>query len=170
MKKLSLLVLLFVPMLASAEDMPLRKPGLWEIRTAGPATVAGNNIRQCIDEKTDKEMLSSVGGVAGKMGGKCAQATIRKEGADYVHQADCQFPNHHIVTKTIFSGDFSSNYTSTNITHFDPPMMGHSDEKRVSNAKWIGPCEAGQQPGDMIFGNGMKMNMFALKKTFGGQK
>jgi hypothetical protein len=31
-------------------------------------------------------------------------------------------------------------------------------------AKWLGPCAAGQRPGDMIMPNGMKMNILDLQK------
>jgi hypothetical protein len=31
-------------------------------------------------------------------------------------------------------------------------------------ATWLGPCEKGQRPGDMIMGNGMTMNILDLQK------
>ena len=30
-------------------------------------------------------------------------------------------------------------------------------------AKWLGPCKAGQEPGDIIMSNGMKMNVLKLR-------
>jgi hypothetical protein len=32
------------------------------------------------------------------------------------------------------------------------------------SAKWLGPCAAGQRPGDMIMPNGMKINIPDLQK------
>ena len=32
-------------------------------------------------------------------------------------------------------------------------------------ARWTGPCTAGQKPGDIIMGNGMKMNVRDLQKV-----
>ena len=32
-------------------------------------------------------------------------------------------------------------------------------------AKWLGACEAGQKPGDVMMSNGMKMNVLDLPKT-----
>jgi hypothetical protein len=35
-------------------------------------------------------------------------------------------------------------------------------------ATWLGPCAAGQRPGDVIMGNGMTMNVLDLPKMGGG--
>jgi hypothetical protein len=29
----------------------------------------------------------------------------------------------------------------------------------IIDAKWLGPCAADQKPGDMVFGNGTKVNI-----------
>ena len=34
-------------------------------------------------------------------------------------------------------------------------------------AKWLGPCAAGQKPGDVMMGNGMKMNVLDIQKMGG---
>lgn len=34
-------------------------------------------------------------------------------------------------------------------------------------AKWLGPCVAGQKPGDVMMGNGMKMNVLDIQKMGG---
>ena len=31
-------------------------------------------------------------------------------------------------------------------------------------ATWVGPCAAGQRPGDMIMGNGMTVNILDMKR------
>jgi hypothetical protein len=36
-------------------------------------------------------------------------------------------------------------------------------------AKWLGPCAADQKPGDMIMGNGMKMNILEMQKRIPSQ-
>jgi len=32
-------------------------------------------------------------------------------------------------------------------------------------AKWLGPCAAGDKPGDVIMSNGVKMNVIDLQKA-----
>jgi hypothetical protein len=34
-------------------------------------------------------------------------------------------------------------------------------------AKWLGPCAAGQKPGDVMMCNGMKMNVLEQQKAGG---
>lgn len=34
-------------------------------------------------------------------------------------------------------------------------------------AKWLGPCAAGQKPGDVMMGNGMKVNVLEIQKMGG---
>ena len=46
-------------------------------------------------------------------------------------------------------------------------MMGMSEMKSKLSARWVGPCEADQKPGDIIMPNGMKMNMKTMG-MFGG--
>ena len=35
------------------------------------------------------------------------------------------------------------------------------------DAKWLGPCEAGQKPGDMMMANGMTINVLDMQKMIG---
>jgi hypothetical protein len=47
-------------------------------------------------------------------------------------------------------------------------MMGRKEGTAIVEAKWVGPCKAGQKPGDMMMPNGMKMNV--LEMTGGARK
>jgi hypothetical protein len=67
------------------------------------------------------------------------------------------------VTK--FTGD-SSYHTDIN-SKFSPPMMGRSDSVMTQDAKWVGACPADLIPGDVVMGNGMKVN---IKQMMGNQK
>jgi hypothetical protein len=40
---------------------------------------------------------------------------------------------------------------------YSPPIMGMSSSRIAMDAKWLGPCKAGQKPGDM-FMNGVKID------------
>lgn len=41
---------------------------------------------------------------------------------------------------------------------YSPPLGGRSEANTLIETKWVGPCKPGQKPGDMVMGNGMKMN------------
>ena len=38
-------------------------------------------------------------------------------------------------------------------------MAGNKQTSAMIEARWLGPCAADQKPGDMILGNGMKINI-----------
>ena len=46
-----------------------------------------------------------------------------------------------------------------------PPGLGPGGELHMAiAAKWVGPCAKGQRPGDIMMGNGMKMNVLDFEK------
>jgi hypothetical protein len=54
-------------------------------------------------------------------------------------------------------GTFDSAYTMT-VTSQSEAAPGSAITMRME-AKWLGPCAADQKPGDMIFANGVKVNI-----------
>ena len=50
---------------------------------------------------------------------------------------------------------------------YSPPMMGRSEGTAIIEAKWVGPCKAGQKPGDVVLPNGMKMNLLEMPAARG---
>ena len=72
----------------------------------------------------------------------------------------------------MFSGDFDRAYTIA--VHSRPAgreaqgSAPSGEPQMTMEAKWVGPCKAGQKPGDMMMSNGMKMNV--LEMTGGARK
>ena len=66
----------------------------------------------------------------------------------------------------VFTGSFDSSYTMT-MTNQPPPGLPVLPTVSVS-AKWLGPCTAGQKPGDMIMPNGKTINLLDLQKDMPG--
>jgi hypothetical protein len=131
---------------ALAEDMPIRKSGLWEIKT----TVTGMEgaappIRHCIDEKTDDMMRESVDDKESQ----CTDNSVRHEGERVMVHSVCKVGETTATTDAVFSGEFSSNYRGEIVATYDPPMMGMKESKSVIEAKWLGPCKPGMKPGDI---------------------
>ncbi len=151
---------LFVSIQAVADDLPSRKPGLWQIDMVG---TGGQSMKQCIDAATDKAMMEMGQDMAKKMGGGCSKNEILREGEKVIINAECTFAQTKMISKTEISGDFNSKYTTVTSTKYDPPFMGQSSNEMRMTATWLGACAADQQPGDMIMANGMKMNMNAMK-------
>ena len=70
-----------------------------------------------------------------------------------------------VTSHTAINGSFDSEYTM-NITSQKADAPG-GQSTIMMTAKWLGPCAADQQPGDMIMPNGMKMNILNLPKGRG---
>ncbi len=152
---------------AAAIDLPKRKSGLWEIVSSpegatkgGPGS--GTPIRMCVDEKTD-DLSRQMGESASKE--MCAKRDMRREGDRIVADAVCKFGETTATTHSVMTGKFDSSYEVDVRTKFQPAMMGMTESHTMIRARWVGPCAAGQRPGDVIMPNGMKMNMFDAEKA-----
>ena len=156
------IVLVAVVAPTAAQDLPKRKSGLWEIRTSSlgptkaPAAAQGATVQLCIDEKTDDAVTQQALGMAKQ---SCTKQDIRKTGNQVVVDSVCKFGDTTATTHSVFTGEFDSAYKVETRSTYDPPLMGMREGNALIEAKWLGVCKPDQRPGDMILGNGMKINM-----------
>src|SRR5712671_1250684 len=66
------------------------------------------------------------------------------------------------TSHAVITGSFDSAYTMT-VTSESDALPGGKMTMTIA-AKWLGPCTADQKPGDMIMGNGFKMNILEMQK------
>ena len=151
-----------VALAAAAQDLPKRKSGLWEIKTTSLGTgkaapgAEGASVQLCIDEKTDDAVTQQAIGMAKQ---NCSKQDIRRSGNQMVIDSVCKFGETTATTHSVFTGSFDSSYRVETRSTYDPPMMGMKEGNALIEAKWLGACKPDQRPGDMILGNGMKINM-----------
>jgi hypothetical protein len=168
---LALAVIVAAP--AAAQDLPTRKSGLWEMkmvfegRSTPPMT-----MRQCIDPGTDKAMQAQYGS-GGAAGATCSKKDFRNAGGTMTFDSVCKIGASTMTTHGVITGSFDSAYTmkinSTREGGPQVPGMAAGGESHMTiEAKHIGPCEAGQKPGDIMMGNGMKMNVLEMQKMGAG--
>jgi hypothetical protein len=156
---------------ARALDLPQRKAGLWELKMSFKGrNLPGQVMRQCIDAKTDKLMNGNFG--AGAMRQSCTQRKVVPSPGGFSVDSVCKFGGATTTSHAVIAGDFSRAYTVevTSTRHGGPPVpgMGSGGTTHMAiSAKWLGPCRAGQRPGDIMMGHGMKMNIFDLRKLGG---
>lgn len=139
---------------ASAETLPTRKPGLWESKTT---SADGNaTAKQCIDEKTDQLAQSAVGGL-----GTCSKNTLTKTSTGYTTESDCKIGPISATGKGTISGDFNSRIRieTTSVLTGIPNAKEPVTKSMVIEATWLGPCEKGQSPGDIIMPDGKVVRM-----------
>ncbi len=128
-----------------ADDaLPRRQPGLWEHRmqmsTTGNFTHA---MQVCTDDKLDD--LARQQGAS-----SCTKQSIRREGDRVLIDSVCQSGGSTVTTHGSFSGDFSTHFVGQTTTTFSPPLNGMSKTTMRMDARRLGPCKAGQKPGDMM--------------------
>lgn len=150
---------------AVAMDMPQRKAGLWELKMAIEGqTMPGQAMKQCTDAASDKIMNANFGGTAE---GACSKQDVVKTPTGMTVDSVCKFGEAVTTTHAVITGNFDSAYkVDVNSTRAGgPPMPGMpagGSTRMTIEAKWIGPCTAGQKPGDVIMSNGMTMNVLTM--------
>jgi hypothetical protein len=159
--RLSLLTLTFA-LPAAAQDLPPRKPGLWELtatQTIQSSTSPASVSKHCIDAVTDKAMQTFGGDL---IKAKCDRLDWRREGKDRVLYAGCLYGEQPFKVFAIATGNFDTNYRTTmTVTRIGRPEWSTMPPETVFNtsARWVGACLFGQKPGDMILANGQRMNI-----------
>jgi hypothetical protein len=146
---------------AASDEMPKRKPGLWEIKMMmGGRETPLRNIQQCTDAETDALMTTNFSGATGNA---CNKPRITRSAGGFTVDSTCKIGGVATSTRAVFAGDFDSSYTMT--VSGDGAAGGQS---LTMEAKWIGPCREGQKPGDIIMPGGIKLNVRSLASEAGG--
>ena len=143
---------------ASLDDIPNRKPGLWEIRImmAG-GQMPAQTIKQCTDATTDPEMRSSFSPMAKEM---CSQQNMQKTATGMTIDSTCNIGGVASTSHVEINGDFNSAYTmKVSSSHPDAPAGAPKTTDTTMEAKRLGACEANQRAGDIIMPGGIKMNI-----------
>ena len=141
---------------ALAAELPARKPGLWEIKMAN---VPGQTLQQCIDASTDQIMQSNVGP---NVQSTCTKHDVQRTANGITIDSTCTVAGKTATSHAVITGSLDSAYTMT-MTSESTAVPGGKSSVTMS-AKWLGPCAAGQRPGDMIMPNGMKINIPDMQK------
>jgi hypothetical protein len=148
---------------AAAVELPVRKPGLWEmkvVRVGSP--VPDMTMQHCTDETTDKTMNDTVSPMAKDM---CSRQDIQKTAAGYVSDSVCGVAGMSITSHVEITGDFNSGYTVKSTSHSERGAAGAPrDSTTTIEAKWLGACKPDQKAGDIMMPGGMKMNIKDMEK------
>ena len=166
MRRCAALPLLVLASPALAIDMPARKPGLWEMKISMEGrAMAMPTVQHCIDAATDKQMNTMGGGMTAE---QCSKKDVQRSGSTVTVDSICNIGGGVTATShAVVSGDFNSGYTVKVHSKREggqvrPGIPAETD--MTVEAKWLGACTADQKPGDMIMGNGMKMNINEMAK------
>jgi hypothetical protein len=168
---------------ALADDLPIRKAGLWEIkmvRTGSP--LPPMTMQQCTDETTDKAMNTMVSPLTKQV---CSKQELKKTATGYVSDSVCDISGMPAIAHAVpdlksastmkmishaeITGDFNSAYTMKTTSHSEGGPNGMPrDTTMAIEAKWLGACKPDQKPGDIVMpGGGFKINVKDADKLKG---
>lgn len=132
-----------------AADLPKRKSGLWEMKTqmsGMPAGMPGSQpVQMCVDQNSDNMMRDQARGKV-----DCPVMDVNRSGGKVTFHSVCKSEGTTVTTDGVMSGDFESGYRSEMTMNYSPAKNGMSTMKMSQEARWLGPCKAGQKPGDVI--------------------
>jgi Protein of unknown function (DUF3617) len=152
---------------AVAEDLPVRKAGLWEMKVVktGASSIPDVTMQHCTDETIDRDMTNSAAPVAKD---NCSKQDIHKTSTGYVGDSVCAFGGTSIAMHTEVVGDLNSAYTVLINSHSDKGPSGKPiDTTTKIEAKWLGACKPDQKPGDIVMPGGFKINVKGVDKLKG---
>ena len=158
--RLALIPALIGVTVATAAELPQRKPGLWEVKMS----IEGRDgtpqvIQQCIDAATDQMMLSSAGPFSPAV---CPKREVQTSENAMTIDSTCKIGGKTATAHAAITGSFDSAYTMT-VTAQGETLPG-GEMIMTIDAKRLGPCKADQKPGDMIMSNGRTINILEAQK------
>ena len=150
---------------ARAEDLPLRKPGLWEMKIVKEGSgLPDLTMQHCTDASTDKDMNNTVSPMAKQF---CSKQDVQKTATGYSVDAACSMAGGTMTSHSDVTGDFNSAYTVTTVSHTNVGPTNLRDLTTKIEAKWLGDCKPGQKAGDIVMPGGFKLNVKDAEKLKG---
>ena len=147
---------------ARADELPIRKSGLWEMRIVRNGSSSETTIHQCTDEASDKELVTTFSPMSKEI---CSKKDIHKTATGYVSDTVCGAAGVSITSHAEITGDFNSAYTIKSRSHTEGgPKAIQGDHEATIEAKWLGACKPDQKAGDILMPGGMKMNVKDMEK------
>jgi hypothetical protein len=130
---------------ATALELPVQKPGLWQTTMKGEKIPGGSrSYSTCLDVASLAEAKASADA---HLKNDCSKSDVRKQGGTWIAESTCTFSGINVVahTETTFSGDdaFHTEVTSSS----DSPKHGKTTSVMTVDGKYLGDCAAGQKPG-----------------------
>jgi hypothetical protein len=149
---------------ARADELPLRKAGLWEMKMVKTGSILPSmTIQHCTDETTDKEMVATLTPVSKEV---CSKREVQKTATGYVLDSVCTASGVSMTSHSDITGDFNSAYTVKFASHTEGAVGEHEVTSSIE-AKWLGACKPDQKPGDVVMPGGLKMNIHDIDKLKG---
>jgi len=82
--------------------------------------------------------------------GSCSIGGFKRVGINWIAETVCRDSRTTVISQSVASGDFHSEYRIDTLVFYSPPLAsGKREDKDSVTARYLGPCAAGQRPGDL---------------------
>jgi hypothetical protein len=143
-----------------AAEQLSRKPGLWEVKTTLDNTSAPPRmVKQCIDAATDELSQSIAGPFSAAV---CPERKVQRSSDAVTVDSTCSIAGKPASAHAVVTGSLDSAYTMKVAAEGD--LLPGGEMAMTMEGKWLGACAADQRPGDVIMGNGVKINIPDMQK------
>lgn len=137
---ISLCLVAFLAADAISDDIPKRKPGLWEIKGQIEGMPDMGPMQECVDQNTDNLLQQESKGE----GAECKTPVVKRSGDTITMHTECKLDEETVAsTDYNLQGSFDSAYRGTMTSQIKSPGSTHKTTFTI-NAKWIGPCKPDQ--------------------------
>jgi hypothetical protein len=145
---------------ALAAEQLSRKPGLWEVKTTiDNSSAPPRVVQQCIDAATDELSQSIAGPFSAAV---CPERKVQRSADAVTVDSTCSIAGKPASAHAVVTGSFDSAYTMK--VAAEGELLPGGKMAMTMEGKWLGACTADQRPGDIIMGNGVKINIPDMQK------
>jgi len=123
---------------AQADEPATRKPGEWQVSMIGPDGKPKPPQNFCWGPGSIADITKSMD--------SCSKSDISKTGTTTVVDAICTKGTQHITMHVTIIAASDSAYHSEAHMVYSPGMGGMTSMDIATDAKWLGPCAAGDKP------------------------
>jgi hypothetical protein len=92
----------------------------------------------------------------------CPKRDVQRSEKSFTIDSTCALGGKPATAHAVVTGSFDSAYSMT-VTSLSPDIPD-GKMTMTMDAKWLGPCAADQQPGDVIMSDGRKINVPEIAK------
>jgi len=119
------------------------------VRNAASENLGMPPTSYCVGEQTDTP-AHHLDRVAGEKG-SCSIGPFKRVGISWVAESVCKDSRSVVVSQSVASGDFQTQYRIDTLVYYSPPLANNKrEDKEAVVARYLGACPAGQRPGDLV--------------------
>lgn len=141
----------------AADAHPKRRAGLWEVRSTNADAVGLPPTRFCVGEQTDSERAHLDRSPGPR--GSCSLGEFVRSGEAWVAESVCKEGRSTVTSRAVATGDFETEYRIDTIVQHAGAGARPREDREAIVARWLGPCESGQRPGDLVVPGMGTLNM-----------